>query len=328
MKDNIIFIISLPRSGSTLLQKILASHPIIESHSEPWLLLPLISIFFNKNNMVSTFSMQNWFTANEINNLKINSKNMRELDSLISNFVGSYYSKMSKKDGASYFLDKTPRYYSIIPEIIRIFPDAKFIFLLRNPLDVAISSHKLFGANSLRYFPINADLNDGPTLLARSLIKYKDNNNVHITYYESLVANPINEINIILSFLNVDSSKKILNNILNNFSETNLFGKLGDPLNKETKKIIRNKNDLNLQFINSKLRKWYFIKYIKTIDEVFFEHTNYSRNKILNSLHSLKVSKIFSFIDLKNLFISYFVLKFHLNLFKNKFKILRNRLLN
>jgi len=328
MKDNIIFIISLPRSGSTLLQKILASHPSIESHSEPWLLLPLISIFFNKNNMVSTFSMQNWFTANEINNLKINSKNMRELDSLISNFVGSYYSKMSKKDGASYFLDKTPRYYSIIPEIIRIFPDAKFIFLLRNPLDVAISSHKLFGANSLRYFPINADLNDGPTLLARSLIKYRDNKNIHITYYESLVNNPVDEVNKILKFVKVNSSKKILNNILNNFSETKLFGKLGDPLNIGINTIVKNKKDLNIQFINSKLRKWYFIKYIKNIDQDFFNYTNYSRKEILNSLYSLRVAKIFSFIDLKNLFISFIVLKINLNLFKKKFKLLRNRLLN
>ena len=85
---------------------------------------------------------------------------------------------------------------------------------------------------------------------------------------------------------------------------------------------------VNIQFINSKLRKWYFIKYIKNIDQDFFNYTNYSRKEILNSLYSLRVAKIFSFIDLKNLFISFIVLKINLNLFKKKFKLLRNRLLN
>lgn len=34
------------------------------------------------------------------------------------------------------FLDKTNRYYYIIPELLRVFPQARFVFLLRNPLAV------------------------------------------------------------------------------------------------------------------------------------------------------------------------------------------------
>ena len=37
----IIFLISLPRSGSTLLQKMLTVSPEIYSVAEPWLMLPL-----------------------------------------------------------------------------------------------------------------------------------------------------------------------------------------------------------------------------------------------------------------------------------------------
>ena len=44
-----IFIISLPRSGSTLLQRILTSHESVASASEPWLLLPLIEMIGSKN---------------------------------------------------------------------------------------------------------------------------------------------------------------------------------------------------------------------------------------------------------------------------------------
>ena len=41
MKTNPIFLFSLPRSGSTLLQRLLGGHPDIMTVSEPWLLLPL-----------------------------------------------------------------------------------------------------------------------------------------------------------------------------------------------------------------------------------------------------------------------------------------------
>ena len=37
-----IFIFSLPRSGSTLLQKIIASSNEVSTSSEPWILLPLL----------------------------------------------------------------------------------------------------------------------------------------------------------------------------------------------------------------------------------------------------------------------------------------------
>jgi len=35
-----IFLLSLPRSGSTFLQRLLATHPAIATASEPWILLP------------------------------------------------------------------------------------------------------------------------------------------------------------------------------------------------------------------------------------------------------------------------------------------------
>ncbi len=43
--DNLIFIVSQPRSGSTLLQSILSNNDYINTASEPWLLLPFLNIF-------------------------------------------------------------------------------------------------------------------------------------------------------------------------------------------------------------------------------------------------------------------------------------------
>ena len=38
----LIFLFSLPRSGSTLLQRLIASHPQVATVSEPWLVLPYL----------------------------------------------------------------------------------------------------------------------------------------------------------------------------------------------------------------------------------------------------------------------------------------------
>ncbi len=46
------------------------------------------------------------------------------------------YSRALQSTGKPFFLDKTPRYYLIIPELYRLFPEAKFVFLIRNPLAV------------------------------------------------------------------------------------------------------------------------------------------------------------------------------------------------
>ena len=35
-----VFLLSLPRSGSTLVQRLLASHPEVATAAEPWVMLP------------------------------------------------------------------------------------------------------------------------------------------------------------------------------------------------------------------------------------------------------------------------------------------------
>ena len=49
--------------------------------------------------------------------------------------------QLYSKEGlpGKYVLDKTPRYYHILPELLELFPKAKFVLLQRNPLSVFAS---------------------------------------------------------------------------------------------------------------------------------------------------------------------------------------------
>src|SRR5690606_36361791 len=44
-EDKLLFIVCQPRSGSTLTQKLLSNNPMVDTVSEPWLLLPLLSMY-------------------------------------------------------------------------------------------------------------------------------------------------------------------------------------------------------------------------------------------------------------------------------------------
>ena len=125
-----IFLFSLPRSGSTLLQRLLAGHPDIMTVSEPWLLLP----FCYAVKPEGLFSEYNHgWAAKALNEFILGLPN-QELDyyKVLNRFALALYGG-ANKNNALYFLDKTPRYYLIIPQIVEIFPEAKFIFLFRNP---------------------------------------------------------------------------------------------------------------------------------------------------------------------------------------------------
>src|SRR5437016_3016471 len=54
-------------------------------------------------------------------------------------FATTLYNRRIEAAGKSIFVDKTPRYYHILPFVRQVFREAKWIWLQRNPLDVAAS---------------------------------------------------------------------------------------------------------------------------------------------------------------------------------------------
>ena len=115
--------------------------------------------------------------------------------------MSNIYNK-AMTDTDNYFLDKTPRYYLIIPELAELFPDAKFVFLFRNPLSVLASMHttwkSVMGLLDSRF---KKDLLRAPNLLISGK-KMLDNRAFSISY-ESLVKNPEDELKSLCNWLSI-----------------------------------------------------------------------------------------------------------------------------
>ena len=123
-----IFIVGLPRSGSTLLEQILASHSQVEGTSE----LPYLG-------RVATRLNHN--RANGINYPEA----MLELRPQHLRSMGADYlalAKMHRRTGASRFIDKNPNNFPNIGLISLILPKAKIIDARRHPLDACLSCYR------------------------------------------------------------------------------------------------------------------------------------------------------------------------------------------
>lgn len=185
---NLIFIVSQPRSGSTLLQHLLASHPRAATGPESWLLLPLLGTLDPRGTEAPYRA--DW-AAQAIREFLANSSLDDQVFYDAVREAALFIYDKALPPGATHFIDKTPRYYFVLPEIRRSFPNATIVILIRNPLEVFASLLKenLAGRWSKIFTTKRQhDIFTAPKLIADFLDRA--GNNAVVVQYEDLVSNP------------------------------------------------------------------------------------------------------------------------------------------
>jgi hypothetical protein len=123
-KPNPIFLIGFPRSGTTLLDTILRSHPLIEVIEEKFMVKKLIDSL----NQLPNGGLEG---LKEIENDQL--KKIRKV------YFDSLESQIQNKNNNKLYIDKLPLNIIHVGAIVRIFPNAKFIVSLRHPCDCVLS---------------------------------------------------------------------------------------------------------------------------------------------------------------------------------------------
>ncbi len=135
--QDLIFVISMPRSGSTMLQRILAGHPDVQTSAETWLMLH--PVYGLRRRGIRTDYGAAWAATGVAEFLEYYADGPATYDAGIRAFAREIYGTVLARHGKARFLDKTPRYSLIVPDLYRLFPGARFVLLLRNPLAVLAS---------------------------------------------------------------------------------------------------------------------------------------------------------------------------------------------
>lgn len=221
--DNLVFIISQPKAGSTLLQRILAGHPDIQTSAETWLMLhPVYGL--RKRGIQANYNA-NW-AATGVSEFLENYADGREtyLEGIRS-FAQSIYGRVLEKHGKKYFLDKTPRYTMIIDDLYELFPAAKYVLLIRNPLAILKSElHTYVGEDWPTLAGFAPDLLKAPSrvVAARSVL----GDAAFELKYEDLVTEPQPVVENLCAFLGIDFDSSMLD-----YSDTPApVGKMNDPV--------------------------------------------------------------------------------------------------
>ena len=302
-----VFIFSLPRSGSTLLQRILASHTEICSTAEPWVLLPFIYAR-KKEGLLSEYSHNDGYKALDEFVGKL-PRGVKDYNLLLRQFICGLYDKQCLNN-ETYFVDKTPRYYLIIPEIVELFPDAKFIFLFRNPVHVFASIISTFGNDRLNRLHGNLiDIQVGPKALAAGYQLIGRNS--YKLRYEDLVSDPGRYVNEAFDYLEIKHEPEVLHG----FKKTALDGAMGDPTGTKKYESISTESLLKWKsIINSKVRKRYMINLLDAIDAETYVLHGYSKSQVIKDVMTLRVGSL-GIRDILDLMWQKLVPSLNLNLF-------------
>jgi len=118
-KRDFVFIIGSPRSGTTILGEILSRHPEICQWYEPYFV---------------------W--DRHFRNSKHDERSALDATPKIRNQIYKDFLYYKKKMGARLVVDKSPRNSLKIPFILEIFPQVRFIHIIRDGRDVTLSINK------------------------------------------------------------------------------------------------------------------------------------------------------------------------------------------
>lgn len=225
--NNPIFIVGAPRSGTTLLQYMLRSHPNISLPTgESHFIIPFyrneekfgdLKMHENIRRVLEAMYQQSAeFLDTDLHGIKFDIDRLaNELHTegkhSITDIISALFEKNALGEGKQRWGDKTPYYVLHMKTLLKMFPSAQFIHLIRDGRDCALSmferKHDFCVYNTFfaaKYWEIYVD---GGRRIGHEL----GNKIYHEVRYEDLLDNPEVCLQRICTFLGEPFSENVLN---------------------------------------------------------------------------------------------------------------------
>jgi Sulfotransferase family len=207
---DLVFIVGCPRSGTTYLQKLIASQPRIhtgwESYLFAWYLGPLLRNWGQREHSDAA--------PGEMRRIGLHTyMQEEEFHRVAKELIKSMIGQLPEGD---IFLEKTPAHSLWIPEIMELLPDARFINIIRDARDVVASilaASKTWGKDSLTHHAFTSAKLWSKYVQAveKGRILVPKENFLDIRY-EDLQSHPVENLQALRNFLNIEWSDTEIQN--------------------------------------------------------------------------------------------------------------------
>lgn len=208
MQDRLVFLIGSPRSGSTLLSRVLGAHPAIFAPEEPHLITPIAHLGYYESVERAPYDPVITRAAARALVSALPRGEADYLDALRA-YCDAIYgglfegAREGAAGGATLLLDKTPAYALSLDFLARLYPDAHYIVLTRHPLAVWSSFvDSFFDGDDAVAHEHNPLLERYVPAIARFL--RTTDVRFHWVHYENLVQEPEENARNICEFLGID----------------------------------------------------------------------------------------------------------------------------
>lgn len=205
------FIIGRPRSGTTLLQSLFDAHPEIIIPLESPVALNIYSRYIRKGKLKPINPEKLLTDLYSIRKFGMWPLDEEKLKHDIRNFCGDFYDLMKviyssykspfEKKETKLFGDKNPIYSRYLKDIIRIFPEAKIIYIVRDYRDHILSVKRvklLYESTTIAAYRWIRSLKSIKKLLDKNPEKF------YTVRYEDFVESPMEKMKDMCRFLGID----------------------------------------------------------------------------------------------------------------------------
>lgn len=213
-----LFIVGAPRSGTTLLQTILARHADLYSAPETSFfnrIVPALGVAYRDPNARLT-SVQLEFIEDDfryMTGLEIPLEERLGDGTTVRDAFEAMLESFND-DGKPQWIEKTTNHARAMMLIHAFYPDAKFIHLIRDPVDSVGSMIRIRPTDvmdfRIRYVSPITGFARVWQKCVNGAFQYPYQDNVRHVFYESLLANPAAEVEAICGFLGVAFSEDML----------------------------------------------------------------------------------------------------------------------
>ncbi len=203
------FIVGASRSGSTMLRLMLDRHPLLGIPPETHFLTSLPAVWRGAADppaaaFEAIVNHERWPDF-ELDADAFRARLIESSACTLTEVLRVFYMLYASRHGKSRWGEKTPQYVLRMPQIAQLLPEARFVHIVRDGRDVALSVLSLwFGPTSIEEAAswwverVRAGQRDGPT------VDYLE------VRYERLVEQPVEELRRVCAFVEIDFQAEML----------------------------------------------------------------------------------------------------------------------